>query len=137
MEQTVFNSEFCIITYDNAKQIVSIEWQEKTRMMDDKGFRATASQMASVVTQHTPTALLINAQKLDFVIAPDIQEWYQENIIPQYTAAGLKKIGIVMTQEFVANLSIEQVFKDKPSPHKLVNNYFSEVDKALDWLLKQ
>ena len=71
---------------------------------------------------------------MDFVNASDVQEWYQENIIPKYIKAGLKKIGIVMTQEFVANLSIEQVFKDKPSPHKLMNNYFSDIDKAMSWL---
>lgn len=134
MLRTLFSSDFCTITFDEDREILMMEWKEATKMLYVEGFKENVELIAKFAKRYRPKGLLINAKRLHFVIAPQVQDWYQRNIMPCYMEAGLKKISIVMTEEFIANLSIKQVFEERPNPEKLHNSYFSEIQQAMAWL---
>ncbi|WP_299466085.1 hypothetical protein [uncultured Microscilla sp.] len=135
MLQSLFSSEtYNISFYKQSPAVLAIDWLEGSKWLNNQGFRESIERIAAFVEQHQPRYLLINARKLNFIIVPDLQEWYQKNIISKYVEVGLEKIGVVMTGEFVADLAIKQVFNDKTSLQNMQVKYFTSSDEVLEWL---
>jgi len=65
-----------------------------------------------------------------------VQEWTDNEIFPQVLATGLRRVAIVMSADFISQLSIEQVMTET-NAQAFVTQYFDDVEKAKQWLLIQ
>ncbi|EAY27558.1 hypothetical protein M23134_02805 [Microscilla marina ATCC 23134] len=134
MLESLFSSEtYNISFYKQSPAVLSVDWQEGSKWLNNQGFRESAERATAFVEQRQPKYLLINARKLNFIIVPELQEWYQKNIIPKYVKAGLEKIGVVLTGEFVADLAIKQVFSEKITLKNMQIKYFTSSDEVPEW----
>ncbi|WP_299452106.1 hypothetical protein [uncultured Microscilla sp.] len=137
MLQELFNSDFCTISFNKSQQNIHIAWQTPPVVMENQDFKDSITQLIFVIDAYKPISLVINAQQFNFTIEPELQEWYQQNIIPKYIEANIKKIGIIKPQDFVTGLSMEQMFKAVASSGKINLSFFNDIDAVNDWLNKQ
>lgn len=137
MSQELFSGEFCTISYDQDQQIITIKWHEKTSTLDEQEFKDNIAHLLLLIEAYKPSNLLINAQQFLFTIDPELQEWYQENVIPRYIEANISKISIVKTQDFFTNLAIEQMFEKAKLSNQLMVNHSKDINEANNWFNEQ
>lgn len=114
-------------------RLLVAQWTEESESLKVEEFQAVNEFYVQAIHERGLTFLLINAQKFNFLIAPDLQNWVAEQIIPQAIGFGLKKIAFVMSKEFVAQLSIEQTM-DEVIEKPFDMQYFDDEDKAYQWI---
>lgn len=79
--------------------------------------------------------LLASTLNFQFVISPQVQEWTDKNIFPQYLASGIRKIAYIVPTDFFVNVSIEQLMdEEKGKEFQVV--FFDTREKAIEWLKK-
>ncbi|EAY28786.1 hypothetical protein M23134_07884 [Microscilla marina ATCC 23134] len=137
MLQELFNSDFCTISFNKSQQNIQIAWQTPPVAIENQDFKDSLSQLVLVIEAYQPVSLIINAEYFNFTIEPELQEWYQQNIITKYLEANIKKIGIIKPQDFVTGLSMEQMFKAVVSSGKISLSFFNDIDAVNDWLNEQ
>ena len=69
----------------------------------------------------------------EFIIAPDLQIWTNDNIIVKLLEAGLQKIAYVSSPDLFAQISVEQTL-DEDIAQDFPSAQFKTIDDAMDWL---
>ncbi|HAI77152.1 MAG TPA: hypothetical protein DCM08_12985, partial [Microscillaceae bacterium] len=64
----------------------------------------------------------------------NLQSWVDQEIFPQFVQAGLRKYAIIVSQEMVAQLSIEQTMEESQASNFQVR-YFDDSEEAMRWLI--
>jgi hypothetical protein len=105
--------------------------------MDTQDFKDAVSNLTLMIEAYKPTSLLINAEKFDFTIEPDLQEWYKENIITKYLQSHLKHIGVIKPQDFITGLSMEQMFGSVKSSNTITLHFLNDITEADNWVNSQ
>lgn len=109
-----------------------IRWYDTTKAITGDQFNQWLSVFAGFVEQKQPAGALVDA--LAFGMSPGLMSmgWRDENIIPRYNAAGLKKFAFIMPAGMPAI--------GKPpaaeGPAHFPTAYFANRSLALEWLLK-
>jgi hypothetical protein len=68
-----------------------------------------------------------------FPIEPTLQIWVAETILPKIAEAGCKKIAFLTSEDFVAQLSVEQTMEERDDLSFQVRYFLSESE-AFSWL---
>lgn len=130
----LFDTDFCIIKLNKVQQHIQITWLSQSANMNSQDFKDTVLNLTLMIEAYKPVSLLINAEKFDFTIDPDLQEWYKENIITKYLQSHLKLIGVVKPQDFITGLSMEQMFGSVKSSNKITLNFLNDITEANNWV---
>jgi hypothetical protein len=133
----LFNTDSCIIKLDKKQQNIQITWLSQSANMDTQDFKDAVSNLTLMIEAYKPTSLLINAEKFDFTIEPDLQEWYKENIITKYLQSHLKHIGVIKPQDFITGLSMEQMFGSVKSSNTITLHFLNDITEADNWVNSQ
>ncbi|PIY12616.1 MAG: hypothetical protein COZ18_01630 [Flexibacter sp. CG_4_10_14_3_um_filter_32_15] len=78
--------------------------------------------------------VLGNIKELGFVVSPEAQEWMNEHIFAPAMEVGFSKLAVVMSTEFLAQLSIEQVMEEEVG-QQITTKYFDEIEEAREWIM--
>lgn len=82
--------------------------------------------------------VLIDHRAFHFVISPELQIWHNTHIFAvsiQYIK-GKTKVANLVTEDFCAQLSIEQTFDEVDNNTPFEARYFSDREEALGWLFR-
>lgn len=73
-----------------------------------------------------------------FVISPELQQWHAKNISTQIAKTlpnpELLKVAIVVSEDFISQLSIEQTLEEHATTGE-ISRYFEDECEAREWLL--
>jgi len=86
-----------------------------------------------LLKKHGCSVGLADTSKYYQVLTPEIQERFNERIIPQYIEAGILAIAFITSEDFFTQLGLEQVL-DEPNFRKISTRFFSDHDSAFNWL---
>jgi valyl-tRNA synthetase len=130
----IYESLYQQISYLPEEKIILQHWFESSQEMTDEIYRIEMTSLIDTVNQTKPLRALVQAQKFLFVISPNLQEWTNVHVNIPIISSNLEKSAFVMPSEFIAHLSVEQVFDDiEPSVRNI--RYFSDQEEAMQWIL--
>ena len=131
----LYKSEFIVITIDQQKSIIKWIWSKETssEKMTAEIFKRELLKETELIEKYKPKFILMDTFDFGFGIAPDIQTWIDKEVYPKWAKSGIKKIALLMSQEIIAQLSIEQAI-DENSSKEMISKFFETEQLALVWL---
>ncbi len=118
---------------DRAEEnFVEIRWYDTTETMTGDDFNNFLVEFACHVEQKKRAGALVDGIK--FRMPPERMNmgWRDENIIPRYNAAGIKKFAFIMPTGMPAIGKEPQ----KEGPAQFPTGYFGSRESAVEWLSK-
>ena len=134
------DNKFFVAYYDEEHKLFEQIWLPESEYMTNEDYKATALANAA---KGKELGLKIDLYLLDnrnflFVMAPEMQTWQAENVsskVADYvTDPAALKVAIIMSSDFISQLSIEQAINEGHSDSESFR-YFDDVEEAREWLL--
>ena len=127
-----YQSNYQSIFFFVEKKLLQKEWFATTENMNQEEFKAEVEKIAEVQEKHKAVKFHDNTTLFAFPISPKLQTWVNEEIFPRFIKAGLQKYAIIVSQEMIAQLSIEQTMEETNAKFQV--RYFDDPAKAHEWL---
>lgn len=109
-------------------------WLSTTSLMIDERCKECFVTINDFMKKFKPTKVINNTAKMDFSIHPEFQEWIDQLITPTTIEVGLKKMAFVMSENFTAQVGIEQAIEEMTNPI-FTTRYFGSIAEAKTWIL--
>ncbi len=129
--ELLHQSKYISISFLPQGRIIKAVWTTATQEMEDADFQESIQHIWQNVRNKKPVGFLGDTRLFFFVVSIHLQTWYGENIGDTF-GTGTNKIAMLVTSEFIAQVSIEQTIEEDKSAVK--TRYFDEEEKALTWL---
>jgi len=130
----IYESDFLMMyLYTSPKRIVRNNWLYCDEMSDEE-YKAEMLKMVAMLERHHSEGMLVDTQKMGFIITPELQEWGFP-LGERVEATGVKKVATLITADLFAQLAIEQYFEDTNS-QDIIFRYFDTEEQAWKWLLE-
>jgi len=126
----IFENNYKLIEFDEQSKIVHDTWKNTVKLDNDK-YLTEMTRIAENVELYKPKGLLVNAINFEYGITPETQEWINKNIFNRFAEAGVTKIAMIMSTDFITALSLEQVMEEGEG---FVSHFFAKVEDGLSWL---
>ncbi|WP_027000131.1 hypothetical protein [Eisenibacter elegans] len=130
----VYKSDYQVIRFYAEQGIMAKQWTPDTLNMDEVTFVSEVEKIAETAEQHKAQCIMDDTSKFAFPITPKLQEWVDTQVFPRFIAAGLKKYALLVSEEMIAQLSIEQTMEGEKGEQAFEIAYFSEAEAAMKWL---
>jgi len=130
----IFKNQFVQILFDNSTSIITCVWNKNTEDATFEDFKVWNKALIHSAFEHQPIGVFANTKHYKFTITLELQEWSTENVFAKLAKAGVKKIAIIVSNDWIPQLSLEQ-FTDEYEDSKLINKYFDNEEPAVAWLL--
>jgi hypothetical protein len=128
----LMRNKWGVIVHDSENGILELTWLPSTATMTDEDFKAVLTQFASHAEMVRAQYLLIDMMQFQHRPGAEIGRWRDEEIIPRYNAAGVKKFafqappGFPNTMESGGKEAVEH-------PAKFPTGWFGSRQNALKW----
>lgn len=109
-----------------------VTWRDASASLEDAEFMEINENYLELIKEHKLVAFFIDTRKFLYTISPDMQDWVGENILSKLPGLGLKRIAFLMSEEFIAQLSIKQTMENLGDNCQM--RYFDDKEKALSWV---
>lgn len=133
--EKVFENDFIHFFYDAKTKVLKFLWQAETWKLTNEDFKNIVKIQVEHIKTHKPDFLLINIKDFQFAIEPDLQEWTDEQIFPEWIAANVKKVGFVASDDMIAQISVEQTMSEEVGK-KVKSKFFHSEEEAKNWLFE-
>ncbi|TAF64784.1 MAG: STAS/SEC14 domain-containing protein [Cytophagales bacterium] len=130
---TLEDSQYCTIGYNTKSNILFTHWKEATAKLTDELYKELSKRRLDFLAQYKSNKILTDTQKFYFTVSPELQAWVAEHTLKTMQIAGVKKIAIIVSEEFIASLSIEQTMEE-PEAKPFQTRYFGTQNEAIEWL---
>ncbi len=129
----VFENEFVTVIWDEAQNILKAVWTPETEHMTDQEFKDSIQRgVWENIAQYKPKGFIGETREFLYVIAPEAQEWYAQNI-SNVLGTHTKKIAMIISEDFIAQLSVEQTIEEDQQSG-WTTRYFTQESDALQWI---
>ena len=127
-----YKSKFMEVIFHQDNQTLEFRWSQETVELTNEDFKRELVQQVKSVEESTPKNVLIDTTQFIFPISPEIQNWVDEAVYPAWAAAGVTKMGFLMSPEMVSQLSIQQAVAEN-SQVQLKSGFFETKEQAFEW----
>jgi hypothetical protein len=129
-------NEYYALHYEAINSVLTYTAFPNESVMTDEQIKDGFLKTTLIIERFKPKFFISDTSKQMSLIAPDVQTWIAEHIYPRWNKAGLKKLAIVMPEDFFAAIAIETVISEveqvqAPSTYEI--GYFSDLDEAKKW----
>jgi hypothetical protein len=102
--------------------------------MTEEEYKQEFLNYLDIILKVRPKKIIPDTRNMFFPIAPELQEWTNQTIFPPSLEMGLNKAAFVISQEMIAQLSIEQTMEEHEGV-KFITRYFDNKEEAKEWIL--
>ncbi len=117
---------------NNPKTMV-VKWLNQ-QDLQEADLRLYLEKWAELVEEHRPGTFMVDSRLGHSVMTVEMQSWHDEVIVPRYVQAGVRKIAVVIPDDFFAMLSLELTFAESAAKDALETQFFDTSEKASVWL---
>lgn len=137
----LYESKFAKHTYQPSTKTLFSDWSPATFEMSREDFKIEIEAWLNVFKKEKILYLFDRCSDFIYPIAPDEQIWMANLLNPEWIKLGLKKYAHLVPEEFIANLSVDQMFDEffnmNLEGQYPINHFSDEQEQeALDWLIK-
>jgi len=120
------------ITYHPQWSTLELKWDQKTRSMDDGGFRKTLQIFADYGLQVRPRYMIIDATEFFHTPGEGALLWRDEQIVPLYNEAGVEKFAFLATVSMPGTVEkgATQARRSRVVPDRLVRDQRTDASVA-------
>lgn len=129
----IYRSQFKEVFWESDHQLISKKWFKTSEDMTPDEFKHEMTEYGKLVNLYKPKKELVDTTNFNFTITPELQEWVGNNVFQIYDQVGMKHAALLVSKEFIAQLSLEQAM-DEGHGQKLIKRYFDNEKEARDWL---
>ncbi|WP_338814719.1 hypothetical protein V9L05_05640 [Bernardetia sp. Wsw4-3y2] len=130
----IYKSEYQTINFDESKSILSKSWTPKSEELEEDNFTAEINKIAECAEKYNAKYFLDDTRDFSFTITIELQSWVDNEVFPRFIAAGLKKYAIIVSKEFISQLSIEQTMEGQKGAQSFEVQYFDNTEEAKNWI---
>jgi hypothetical protein len=130
----IYKSDYQTINFDENTSILSKSWTPKTDDLDADTFVTEVNKIAECAEKHNSKYILDDTRDFSFTITIELQSWVDNKVFPRFIAAGLKKYAIIVSKEFISQLSIEQTMEGQKGTQTFEVLYFDNTEEAQRWI---
>ncbi|GAB4396036.1 MAG: hypothetical protein OHK0053_08690 [Microscillaceae bacterium] len=127
----VYSSPSLEMTFEVEKSLMVLDWKAQTAHWTEADFKAENLHIVEVIALHRPQYMLSLSQDFAYSINPENQVWIAENVFTAHKRNGVKKLALILSSDFIAQLSIEQSTEEAPV---LPSAMFDNREEAEKWL---
>lgn len=131
--ETIYESDFQRYKIDKRNNFLQADWFEKSEEMSDDDFKNEMEKELEYVERFNIENYLIDTLNFRFIINPDLQAWADTHINTKLDTLGLKKLAYVVSQDYIAQLSITQTMSESVKQN-YQTRFFASFEEAKTWL---
>jgi len=131
----IFNDKYWTVLFNEELNIIETQWTAEAQEMTDNIFKEYITVFAQLIEKYKPNGFLTDARNGHYAVAPALQEWHDNEIIPIYIKTGVLKIAFVLPPDIFAAVALQQTF-DEVEAKKLTVLHFDDYDSAIEWIRK-
>ncbi|OJJ17748.1 hypothetical protein BKI52_28200 [marine bacterium AO1-C] len=132
--QKIYESKYQRIFLDQSNAIMHNEWMEDSIQMDEEDFKSELLHLVRCVAENPVERQLIDTLNFRFIVSPQLQAWTDVEVTKKNKMNGVKKVALIMPQEYITQLSVQQALSEKEAK-SLDTRFFSDMEEAKGWLL--
>lgn len=130
----LYQSNYLEIDAFDERRLLELTWLSATSDMSAEEYKEEHVELLKFMSDQKTEKVLGNIKDLGFVVSPEVQEWMNINIFVPAMEIGFNKLAVVMSTEFFAQLSIEQVMEEEVG-QQIMTKYFDNVEEAREWIV--
>lgn len=139
MKIEVYRSIYAIHELDASVRTLYSTWLPSTAQMTAGEFKQEMENWLAISKNSRVLRIFDFCADFIYPIAPAEQVWMAHLLNPGWIEAGLEKYAHIVPQEFIANLSVDQMFEEfyqmNLSGQFAIRHYaVEEAEAALQWL---
>jgi hypothetical protein len=134
----IYSSKYKKLWFNLSQQELLYTMLSTTESLQDATHRREIMRATLAMKKHQIKFIISDFREFKFINTPDTQDWIVENIVPIWKEIGIKKIGIILPEEFFASLGIQQISRDaqnKTLPYR--QTFFKTLEDARMWFLEE
>ena len=136
MGQLIYETPFSKFHHHPEKHGIEFTWLPSTTEMTEEEYQVNCIKAAIQVKALREPNALLDSIDLDFIIAPHMQEWSINKLVPYYISAGVKRMALIIPTNFMTNISVEQTVDDiheENIANLYTIRYFDNTEQAWEW----
>lgn len=131
--EVIYESDYQHYALNQDKSYLQASWSEKSLEMTDQDFKDEMEIELKYVEEFNIKNYLINTLNFRFIIKPDLQTWTDQYVNVKLDELGLKKLAYVVSQDYIAQLSIKQTMEESVKQN-YDTRFFTSTEEAEEWL---
>lgn len=135
MEIEIYKDPFRTVSFEKSKKMLHQIWHKATDDMTVDEYKKAALSLVEEVGKHGAIRILNNAVESQFVVTPELQDWFNANVATRLLKSGVQKYAIILPDELFTQVSVEQIVDDTVDVVKDKINYFNSEENALEWMV--
>jgi hypothetical protein len=108
----IYTSDFHTLSLPEGSLIARMAVHPATERLTREDFKQDLLAMCQAMEGHTMEGILGDNRQQRFTIDLETQQWLGRVIYGKFIALGIRKMAMLMPQEFMAQLSVEQTFDE-------------------------
>jgi len=131
----ILSDNYQRLSYDKELSMLEILWTELSVEMTAELLQEAMLLQLEIFKRFKPKRCLINCKTFFFKIPPKLQTWITNHFYSVEYEYGLEKMAFLISEDLIAQVSIEQTLADEPVP-KFPVQYFDNEEDALIWFMR-
>ena len=129
---SLYKDDYAEYFRDSEHSAVLQCWSDGTVSMTEEQFRAGVERLAGLIERERLPNALVDVVKMAYRPASDFEPWRQENIIPRYNAAGVRKFAFVYPSGYTETVEngVSPALEGKSA---FPFGYFGSRERAFAW----
>jgi len=132
----VFENEFVELHFDAYQSWLTETWKTTSDYLSDAQFLELQQIKLLKIMELSPECVLVDSKHFFMMIAPHIQDWFNEYVLPQYVELGVQKIAFVRSLDLFSQTLLEETISGRQK-HSFEIEYFDELYQAQSWLMPE
>ena len=130
----VARNQWGVILNHERWRTLELSWLPSTSEMDDDGFKETLELFAAEGERAEPAYMIIDATAFRHELGDGVAEWRDQQIIPRYNAAGVRKFAFLWPEGMPG--TVESGGTPKPGASaSFPTGWFTGRERAYQWLM--
>lgn len=129
----LFENEFVELHFDATNSMMREDWKPTSDYMSEEEFMDYQQTKLTKTEEFRPQIMLVDSEDFLMTVAPNLQEWVDENISQAQAKLGLQRVAFIRSSDLFSQISLEQMMSEQQS-EALDVDYFDTLQTAEDWL---
>lgn len=131
----IFDNIFWDISTSEEKSLIKLVWKTQSEEMSQEQFKEMSMVLLHKIKEYKPMRIFADSRNFLFIITPDLQTWFLEEIIRPSVAISIRKHSELISQDLFSQVSIEQLHREDMQLD-YTTRYFDDENKAWEWILQ-
>ncbi len=132
--ELVSKSKFTSIYKNSFNSIIEQVWTNESGGMSDENYKDEMLRFLKYFKEFNYSKFYVDARNMNYMVAPDTQEWVDENITKEFMVF-IKKAAFTLPKDIFEEASIVQTTEESEAAMSRTR-YFSDNEEAYKWLLE-